>query len=129
MAILFFILLICMGITTALFFLLKKSSIFLSVDVGGAIFNGVVAVYAILLGFILVLVWQQYQNTGSRIQQEASKAFNIYRSSHALPDSSGQELRTAVSTYIRSVCHDEWPAMEHDSASATTQQLYQNIWT
>src|SRR4051812_45039175 len=100
--------------TALLFFLLKKSGIILSTEVGGAIFNGVVAVYSIQLAFVVVLVWQQYQNTGDRIQAESSKASNFYRATRAFPDSSGKRLRHALADYISSVCNEEWPAMGRD---------------
>lgn len=129
MVILLLIVLGCLIVTTLLFLLLKRSPFSLSVDVGGVIFNGVVAVYSIFLAFVVVLVWQQYQNTDDRIQQEASKAFNLYRSSYAFGDVNGQRVRQSLHDYIQSVVKDEWPAMEHDSTSSSiTRREYREIW-
>jgi hypothetical protein len=126
----------------ALIFLLGIASIFLLVkrskhlqrftidlDIGGIIYGGIVAVYSILLAFIVVIVWEQYQNTGDRIQEESSKVFNLYRASYAFPDSTtGKKIRTTVIAYVNSVVEDEFPAMEHDTTSNLTQQKYNKVW-
>jgi Protein of unknown function (DUF4239) len=126
----------------ALIFLLSIGAIFLLVkrnkylqrftidlDIGGIIYGGIVAVYSILLAFIVVIVWEQYQNTGDRIQEESSKVFNLYRASYAFPDSTtGKKIRTTVIAYVSSVVNDEFPAMEHDTTSSLTQQKYNKVW-
>lgn len=124
------IFLLCIG---GLFLLVKKSRLFrriaIDLDIGGIIYGGIVAVYSILLAFIVVIVWQQYQNTGDRIQEESSKVFNLYRASYAFPDSTtGKKIRNTVIDYVNSVVYDEFPAMEHDTTSAITQKKYNKVW-
>src|SRR5215469_159119 len=118
---------------TAVFLLIKKNRVLqrfsIDLDIGGIIYGGVVAVYSILLAFIVVIVWQQYQNTGDRIQEESSKVFNLYRASYAFPDSTtGKRIRNAVIDYVNSVVADEFPAMEHDTTSTHTQKKYNKVW-
>ncbi|MDR3713138.1 MAG: DUF4239 domain-containing protein [Puia sp.] len=118
---------------TCIFLLVKKSPVLkrfsIDLDIGGIIYGGIVAVYSILLAFIVVIVWQQYQNTGDRIQEESSKVFNLYRASYAFPDSStGKKIRTTVINYVSSVVTDEFPAMEHDTTSPITQKRYNQVW-
>ena len=76
------IFLLCIG---AIFLLVKRNKFLqrfsIDLDIGGIIYGGIVAVYSILLAFIVVIVWEQYQNTGDRIQEESSKVFNLYRAS------------------------------------------------
>ena len=126
----------------ALIFLLCIAGVFLLVkrnkylqrfsidlDIGGIIYGGIVAVYSILLAFIVVIVWEQYQNTGDRIQEESSKVFNLYRASYAFPDSTtGKKIRTTVIAYVNSVVDNEFPAMEHDTTSSLTQHKYNQVW-
>src|ERR1700761_3934174 len=124
------IFLLCIGF---LFLLVKKNKwlqrIAIDLDIGGIIYGGIVAVYSILLAFIVVIVWQQYQNTGDRIQEESSKVFNLYRASYAFPDSTtGKKIRSTVINYVSSVVNDEFPAMEHDTTSALTQKRYNQVW-
>lgn len=118
---------------SGIFLLLKKNrhlqKLSIDLDIGGIIYGGIVAVYSILLAFIVVIVWQQYQNTGDRIQEESSKVFNLYRASYAFPDSTtGKRIRTTVIDYVRSVVDDEFPAMENDTTSVVTQAKYNKVW-
>ncbi len=128
MAVSAIIILSCILLTVLMFFALKRSGISLSTDLGGTIFNGIVAVYSIQLAFVVVVVWQQYQNTGDRIQIEATKASNFYRGTRGFPDSTGRKLRAALTAYTESVVNDEWPAMAHDSLSSKTRRAYMGMW-
>jgi hypothetical protein len=117
----------------AIFLLVKRNKFLqrfsIDLDIGGIIYGGIVAVYSILLAFIVVIVWEQYQNTGDRIQEESSKVFNLYRASYAFPDSTtGKKIRTTVIAYVNSVVDDEFPAMENDTTSILTQQKYNKVW-
>jgi len=114
------------------FLFLKRNSLMkrlaLDTAIGGIIYGGLMAVYSILLAFVVVVVWQQYQTTGDRVEVEASKVFNLYRASYAFPDTVGKRVRLAVVDYATSVCHDEWPALERDSVSTVTQRKYNQMW-
>src|SRR6476469_774141 len=122
------IILACIALTVLIFLLVKWSKISLNNDLGGTIFNGVVAVYSIQLAFVVVVVWQQYQATGDRIQIESTKAFNFYRGTRGFPDTTGRPLRKALHNYIYAVVNDEWPAMSRGELSDTTRKNYQAIW-
>ena len=116
----------------AIFLLVKRNKFLqrfsIDLDIGGIIYGGIVAVYSILLAFIVVIVWEQYQNTGDRIQEESSKVFNLYRASYAFPDSTtGKKIRTTVIGYVNSVVDNEFPAMEHDTTSSLTQHKYNQV--
>jgi hypothetical protein len=104
------------------------SKVKLEIEVGGIIYGGLVAVYSILLAFVVVVVWQGYENTGDRIEVEASKVFNLYRSSYAFSDSTTAKIQRAVIDYSQSVVNDEWPALAHDTLSKVTQQKYNKVW-
>jgi len=114
------------------FLFLKRNSIMkrvsLDTAIGGIIYGGLMAVYSILLAFVVVVVWQQYQNTGDRVEMEAAKVFNLYRSSYAFSDTVGKSVRLAVVEYATSVCNDEWPALAHGNLSTVTQGKYNHMW-
>jgi hypothetical protein len=125
-----FVILVIVGL---IFLFFKRNSIMkrvtLDTAIGGIIYGGMMAVYSILLAFVVVVVWQQYQTTGDRVEIEASKVFNLYRASYAFPDSVGKNIRLAVVDYATSVCNDEWPALSNDSLSPITQQKYNRTWS
>jgi hypothetical protein len=128
----YFAIVVVLALVGIFFLLLKRTSVMkrlaLDTAIGGIIYGGLMAVYSILLAFVVVVVWQQYQNTGDRVEIEAAKVFNLYRSSYAFPDTVGRSVRLAVVDYATSVCNDEWPALGHDSLSTVTQTKYNHMW-
>src|ERR1019366_4535145 len=107
---------------TLVFIFIKSNrylkTITLDLQLGGIIFGGLIAIYALIVAFVVVIVWQQYQVTGDRIESESSKLFNVFRSSFAYTDTAtARKMRVEIKNYIKSVQEDEWPAVEHDSLS------------
>lgn len=77
-------------------------------------------VYAVLLAFIAVAVWQGYGLADSLVQTEANLVDNLYRASVGLPNPQAQDLRHTLYVYSETVVQDEWPALaagsENDAA-------------
>jgi len=119
----------------AFFLFLKSNKAFkdikLDLGLGAIIFGAMIAIYSLILAFVVIVVWQQYQVTGDRIETEASKLYNVYRSTYAFKDSSNSiiaaSMRTGIKSYIRSVQDDEWPSMEFDSSSQKTQKINNDL--
>lgn len=67
--------------------------------------------YSIILGFILFLVWGNFQTAMQVAVEEGSKLTIIWESSRALPPAVAQKIQNAVEQYINEVVQIEWPAM------------------
>jgi Protein of unknown function (DUF4239) len=79
-------------------------------DVAGFILAIVGVVYAVLLAFIAVAVWQNYDGVNTAVDREASLVSNLYRDAAALPDATRSSLRADLDTYLANVIEIEWPA-------------------
>jgi hypothetical protein len=80
-------------------------------DVSGFILSIVGVIYAVLLAFIAVAVWQNFAQVDSLVQTEANLVGDLYRDTSALPDSTGAILRDSLFVYAEVVIQDEWPAL------------------
>jgi hypothetical protein len=78
-------------------------------EVAGFIIAIIGVVYAVLLAFIAVAVWQNYDNMNSAVDREASLVSNLYRDSIALPETPRAALRADLDTYLANVIDTEWP--------------------
>jgi hypothetical protein len=78
-------------------------------DVAGFIIAIVGVVYAVLLAFIAVAVWQNYDATNTAVDREASLVSNLYRDAVGLPDATRTELRSDLDKYLTTVIETEWP--------------------
>ncbi len=78
-------------------------------DVAGFIIAIVGVVYAVLLAFIAVAVWQNYDAVNTAVDREAGLVSNLYRDAVALPDPIRSQLRGELDQYLTTVIDTEWP--------------------
>lgn len=97
-------------------------------DVAGFILAVVGVVYAVLLAFVVVVTWQQFENARTAADTEAAQVGGVYRTSLAFP-AGGARMRRALDAYARSVVDDEWPEMaEHHQESRRTDLALDRVW-
>ena len=78
-------------------------------DVAGFLIAIVGVVYAVLLAFIAVAVWQNYDAVNTAVDREASLVSNLYRDAVALPAETRGQLRADLDQYLTTVIETEWP--------------------
>lgn len=81
-------------------------------EVAGFKFAAIGVLYAVLLAFAIIFVWQRYNDAETTVAQEAGAAANIYRLSRGLDDRTGDALRDSLTIYLRAAISYDWPAME-----------------
>ncbi|HEY0146458.1 MAG TPA: hypothetical protein VGB93_09995 [Methylovirgula sp.] len=81
-------------------------------EVAGLEFAAVGRLYAVLLAFSIILVWQKYLTADGTVEKEADAAESMYHLSSGLDEPQASALRSALTFYLRSAVSDEWPAME-----------------
>lgn len=84
-------------------------------DVAGPILSLIGTVLAVMLAFLVVVVWQQFDASAARVEKEAASAVDLYRLARFLPPSLGTPIRNDVRTYLSEGIVLEWPAMQHGS--------------
>jgi len=86
--------------------------------------------YAVLLGFAIVVVWQKFSDAESSVVQEAGAAATIYRLSHGMSEKAGADMRDAVGNYLKLAITDDWPAMDRGvpGASRSARQALDSIY-
>jgi hypothetical protein len=66
-------------------------------------------IYAVLLAFLVIAVWESYGAAKDNAADEASTLTTMYRQSAGLPDKEQRELRAVLREYTEAVATDEWP--------------------
>ncbi len=95
----------------------------------GTMFAALATLYGVLLAFIVVAEWQEYQDTRGIVQMEANAVMNLYRFSWEMPAPYDYEIRSLVKTYIKNVIHDEWVMMQHGASSPSVEAQIESLWT
>jgi hypothetical protein len=80
-------------------------------DLSGFVFATVGVLYAVLLGFVAVAVWQNFAQVDSQVQSEANLVGDLYRDTVAFPEPSASRLRHFLFVYAEIVVQDEWTAL------------------
>jgi len=79
-------------------------------DVAAAMFSVVGVLYAVLLAFIVMLVWEGFNAAKAASFREAAAIADVFHLATAIPDPSGAALREQARAYVRAVVTTEWPA-------------------
>ncbi len=86
-------------------------------DLAGFIFAVIGVIYAVLLAFTAVGVWERFSGAEARTYDEAGQLLIVYRDSEDF--AGGIDLRHDLRDYVESIIHQEWPAL-HDGREAAT---------
>lgn len=81
-------------------------------DLAGFVLAIVGVIYAVLLAFIAVAVWESYAEVGNLVQTEANMVDDLYRDTISLPPELALHLRKDLFDYTETVVQKEWPHME-----------------
>ena len=68
--------------------------------------------YAVLLAFAIIVVWQKFSDAETNVVQEAGAATTIYRLSQGMGEKPAADIRAAVTAYLQAAITDDWPAMD-----------------
>lgn len=98
-----------------------KSLLFLDhTDYGGIFAQAIGIVFALILAFVTVAIWQNYDRVDDDVIKEATTLNNIYRNLEAYPEPISTQSRTLIRQYVQTVIRDEWPKLstvrENDNA-------------
>ncbi len=81
-------------------------------EIAGFKFATIGVLYAVLMAFAIIVVWQKFSDADTNVAAEAAGAATIYRLSHGLDQQSGAALRKGMSNYLTAAINRSWPAME-----------------
>ncbi len=98
-------------------------------EVAGFKFATVGVLYAVLLAFAVIVVWEKFGDAESHVADEAGAAVTIYRLSAGIGGDTGTQLRAAISTYLSTAVGDDWSAMERGEASQTTTRALDAVYS
>jgi hypothetical protein len=87
-------------------------------DIAGFKFGTIGVLYAVLLAFAIIVVWEKFKDAELNVVQEAGAAENIYRLSQGLSDNARVSVISNVANYLKAVINVDWPSMDQGTASA-----------
>lgn len=97
-------------------------------DIAGPIFATVGVVYAVMLSYVLIIVWQNFDETNKNVVLEANYYADIYRDSTGLSEPFRGQMTKVTDDYINAIIDDEWKLLAQGQRSLQVQQLSDKEW-
>jgi hypothetical protein len=105
-----------------------KSLLFTEHTEFGDIFSSAIGVvFALILAFVAVAVWQNYDRVDEDIFREANSLHNIYRNMEEYPEPVRTEAKILIRRYVQVVIKDEWPKLAQARQDDNAHQLLNRI--
>lgn len=96
-------------------------------EIAGPIHATLGVIYAVLLAFVVITVWEQFTDAENALAAEANVVTALVRNADGIDSVSGERLRTELITYIRSIVETEWPIMAEEE-DIQANGSYDRIW-
>ena len=97
-------------------------------EVAGFIYAVIGVVYAVLLGFAAITVWERYDRAQASVEQEANDLADLYRDAQTFPSDTRTQLEGQIRDYVRLAVQKEWPAMAVGKTSPEVWDAYIQLW-
>jgi hypothetical protein len=96
-----------------------EGSYFQDGDRASGVFGVLATGFAVLLGFVVFLAYERYDDARSGAEAEALVVVQQFETAQFLPEAARAPLQGQLICYARSVVHHDWPQMENGSAGDT----------
>jgi hypothetical protein len=84
--------------------------------------------YGVLLAFVVILVWNHFEDGKVIVAREANQVGDLSRMAKVFSPSVEQSIRKALINYTAGVIEDEWPAMARHRESTRTWMAMEQLW-
>ena len=86
-------------------------------DIVGPIITVVGTLYAVLLAFVVISVWEAFHHAGTVAQLEVDSLDDLYHAVAVWAPADRKTIRDDILAYARLMVLQEWPEMQHGGGS------------
>jgi hypothetical protein len=80
-------------------------------DVAGFIYSAIGVIFAVVLGFVVVVVWEKYDQVRNYVDAEVAAAIDLYHVVDGFPEPQRDRIRAQLRAYGTVVVQREWATM------------------
>ena len=96
-------------------------------EIAGFKFATVGVIYAVLLAFAVIVVWEKFNDAQSAVANEAGATAALFHYAHG-KEPEAMAVRTALAGYLKAAIEDEWPAMARETESPATEHALDSLY-
>lgn len=98
-------------------------------EIAGVLIGILGGVYGIILGFVIVSLWEHFDRAGDTVSREASAFSQLVRDASAFPPEPRAHITAAVGAYVLAVRNDEWSRMRDGEMSPLAAEALDGVFT
>jgi hypothetical protein len=96
-------------------------------EIAGFKFATVGVIYAVLLAFAVIVVWEKFSDAETAVVQEAGASATLYRLT-AGPEPEMVAMRSALGNYLKQAIDKDWPAMAREKEGPEATQALNALY-
>jgi hypothetical protein len=87
-------------------------------------------IYAVLLAFVVFVVWNQFNEARALVEREANELMDLFRTAKGFAPAVRHPVQHAIRTYVEAVLRREWQAMAagDDGPTAAASDTLDRLW-
>jgi hypothetical protein len=97
-------------------------------EIAGFKFATVGVIYAVLLAFAVIVVWERFSDADTAVLQEAGASATLYRLASG-SDAAAVTTRDALSSYLKLAVEKDWPRMRDEGASDEARRALDTLYS
>ena len=97
-------------------------------DVSGPIFGTLGVVYAVLLAFVVIVVWERFDKSDTNAQKEANCMIDLWRDTDAFAPAFRDQAHALLREYAKTVISEEWDMLAKGQMSESVSEIVKRIW-
>lgn len=97
-------------------------------DVSGFMFGTLGVIYAVLLAFTVIVVWENYDEASANVDMEASCIADLFRNTSQLHEPFRDEAWQLIHEYIETIINYDWEATSEGRNDTHILQCQNKLW-
>ncbi|WP_460531271.1 bestrophin-like domain [Flindersiella endophytica] len=98
-------------------------------DAVNATFATVATIYALLFGFVIVIVWQAVTDVQVAVTRETNAIVELDQMAGGFSTADQRRVQNASRAYVRAVIEDEWPKLDRGEVSEPAEAALAELWS
>jgi hypothetical protein len=96
-------------------------------EIAGFKFATVGVIYAVLLAFSVIVVWEKFSDAETAVAEEAGATAAIFHYAGGR-EPEALAVRAALANYLKAAIEDDWPAMAREEESPATEHALDSMY-
>ncbi|HWN03554.1 MAG TPA: hypothetical protein VNQ72_11105 [Candidatus Dormibacteraeota bacterium] len=96
-------------------------------DLAGPVSGLVGVVFAVLIAFIAIAVWEQFGQASTLVLRESNAAGDVWRLAYGYPEPLRTQVRDGVRRYLETVIKEEWPQQAKGKTDGRAWRIFEDI--